>query len=193
MPLPRSASLRLLRHIRKSPGFICPRPRRNEILRRLEVPLTDISISRTTCQWGIPFPQHPEHVMYVWFDALASYLSGIGFPESDQAHFWPADVHLIGKDIVWFHAVLWPCMLMALDLPLPKAVFAHGFVNDHSGVCVWPVSLKGRWWGAGEGLRQALRGGRGVSVWQYRVAVRSGSTAALSSVTPYCCVVLSVQ
>jgi methionyl-tRNA synthetase len=71
--------------------------------------------------------------MYVWFDALTNYLSGVGYPEGDLAHFWPASVHVVGKDITWFHGVIWPCMLMSVGIPLPRTIFAHGFINDEQG------------------------------------------------------------
>jgi methionyl-tRNA synthetase len=96
-------------------------------------------VSRTNFDWGVPVPEHPElksskkHVMYVWFDALSNYVSGTGWPDGERAHFWPANMHLIGKDIIWFHCVIWPCMLMSCGLPLPACVYSHGFVNDKEG------------------------------------------------------------
>mmetsp|Transcript_28568 Transcript_28568/g.44685 ORF Transcript_28568/g.44685 Transcript_28568/m.44685 type:complete len:531 (-) Transcript_28568:1188-2780(-) len=130
---------RLLAHIDANPDFIQPPVRRNEILAKLKEELRDLSVSRTTFDWGVPLPQHPalksekSHVMYVWFDALTNYLSGVDCPDGPNYKFWPADVHLIGKDIIWFHCVIWPCMLMCLEIPLPKSVFAHGFINDKEG------------------------------------------------------------
>ncbi|HKJ83912.1 MAG TPA: methionine--tRNA ligase [Mariprofundaceae bacterium] len=116
---------RLLAHIREHPEFIAPASRRNEVLRFVEGGLRDLSISRTTFSWGVPVPGDPEHVVYVWIDALTNYLTAAGFP--GEMRHWPADVHLIGKDILRFHAVYWPCMLMAAGLPLPKRIFAHGW------------------------------------------------------------------
>lgn len=133
---------RLVQHILENPDFIRPEHHRNSILSRLNSDrLRDLSISRTTFTWGIPVPEgfDERHVMYVWFDALTNYLTGVDgleiMPKNEQSlsKFWPADVHIIGKDIIWFHAVIWPCMLMSAGIPLPRAVFAHGFVNDKEG------------------------------------------------------------
>ena len=135
---------KLVNYINEHPEFIQPEQHRNSILARLNAdPLRDLSISRTTFDWGIPVPEGfaDKHVMYVWFDALSNYLTGInalnangdGHP-NDLDHHWPADVHIIGKDIIWFHTVIWPCILMSAGLALPKTVFAHGFVNDKEGV-----------------------------------------------------------
>lgn len=125
----------LVQYIKDHPDFIFPEEKRNEILERLKVPLFDLSISRTSFNWGIPLPEGYEknHVMYVWFDALTNYLSGIDWPNGELAKFWPADVHLIGKDITWFHAVIWPCMLFSAGIPLPKQIVCHGFVNGPDG------------------------------------------------------------
>ena len=122
----------LLRHIEAHPEFIRPESRRNEILRFVEGGLRDLSISRTSFRWGIPVPGDPDHVLYVWFDALTNYLSALGFQDADSAEerwesHWPADLHLVGKDILRFHAVYWPTFLMAADLPLPRQIFAHGW------------------------------------------------------------------
>lgn len=113
-----------------SSDFIRPETRKNEILRFVEGGLRDLSVSRTSFDWGIKVPDSENHVMYVWVDALTNYLTGLGFPEEsgDFAKFWPADVHLIGKDIVRFHTVYWPAFLMSAGLDLPKQVFGHGFV-----------------------------------------------------------------
>src|SRR3954451_25087521 len=121
---------RLLAHYEANPDFISPETRRNEITSFVRSGLQDLSISRTTFNWGLPVPGDPKHVMYVWVDALNNYLTGCGFPnESDPRwHYWPADVHIIGKDIVRFHTVYWPAFLMSADLPLPKRVFGHGFL-----------------------------------------------------------------
>lgn len=118
---------RLLEHIRTHPDFIAPESRRNEVLRFVERGLNDLSISRTTFSWGVPVPGDESHVVYVWIDALTNYLSAIGYPQQPCPRYWPADVHLIGKDILRFHAVYWPCLLMAAGLPLPKRIFAHGW------------------------------------------------------------------
>ncbi|WP_260922450.1 methionine--tRNA ligase [Novosphingobium sp. 9] len=110
--------------------FIRPESRRNEIVRFVEGGLRDLSVSRTSFDWGVKVPGSDNHVMYVWVDALTNYLTGLGFPEQteDMAKFWPADLHLIGKDIVRFHTVYWPAFLMSAQLPLPKQVFGHGFL-----------------------------------------------------------------
>lgn len=111
------------------PGFIRPESRRNEVLRFVEGGLTDLSVSRTSFDWGVPVPGSPGHVMYVWVDALTNYLTGVGYPDGgDLWRYWPADLHVIGKDIVRFHAVYWPAFLMSAGLPLPREVFGHGFV-----------------------------------------------------------------
>lgn len=113
-----------------NPDFIRPEARRNEVMRFVEGGLSDLSVSRTSFDWGVPVPDSPGHVMYVWVDALTNYLTGAGYPDDAamMARFWPADLHLIGKDITRFHTVYWPAFLMSADLPLPKQVFAHGFV-----------------------------------------------------------------
>lgn len=120
----------LLRHITENPGFIRPESRRNEVLRFIEGGLKDLSVSRTSFDWGVPVPGSPGHVMYVWVDALTTYISALGYPDldSDFGRFWPANVHIIGKDIVRFHTVYWPCFLKSAGLPLPKEVFGHGFL-----------------------------------------------------------------
>lgn len=122
---------RLLGHYEANPDFIQPEGRRNEVVSFVKGGLSDLSISRTSFDWGVPVPDSPGHVMYVWVDALTNYLTGIGYPdvESDSyKRFWPADIHIIGKDIVRFHAVYWPAFLMSANLPLPKKIFGHGFV-----------------------------------------------------------------
>ena len=119
----------LLKHIEENPDFIQPKSRRNEILSFVREGLRDLSISRTSFSWGIPAPGNEKHVIYVWFDALTNYISALGYPEDKDAlfeTFWPA-VHVIGKDILRFHAVYWPTFLLAAGLPLPKTVFAHGW------------------------------------------------------------------
>lgn len=121
---------RLLKLYEDVPDFISPETRRNEIVSFVKSGLEDLSISRTTFDWGLPVPGDPKHVMYVWVDALNNYLTGTGFPDpaDPRAHYWPADVHIIGKDIVRFHTVYWPAFLMSAGLPLPKRVFGHGFL-----------------------------------------------------------------
>lgn len=126
---------RLLKHIEEHPEFIQPESRRNEMINFIKGGLEDLCVSRTTFQWGIPVPFDKGHVVYVWFDALTNYLTAIGFGV-DQGKFeryWPCDVHLVGKDIVRFHTVIWPIILMAADLPLPKRVFGHGWLMLEGG------------------------------------------------------------
>ncbi|MFW6160107.1 MAG: methionine--tRNA ligase, partial [Acidobacteriota bacterium] len=119
----------LLDHYRTHPSFVSPQSRMNEVFSFVEQGLKDLSITRTTVKWGIPVPGDPEHTIYVWFDALHNYLTGIGYDwkESLFKKFWPADIHLIGKDILRFHAIFWPAFLMAAGFPLPKTVFGHGW------------------------------------------------------------------
>lgn len=122
---------RLLAHYDENPDFIGPLQRRNEVASFVRGDLRDLSISRTTFDWGVPVPGNPDHVMYVWVDALTNYLTGTGFPETESESYktyWPADLHVIGKDIARFHAVYWPAFLMSAGLPLPKRVYAHGFL-----------------------------------------------------------------
>ncbi len=120
---------RLLAHIEANPDFIAPVARRNEVLGFLKGELRDLSISRTSFRWGVVVPGDDAHVMYVWLDALTNYLTAIGYPDetTELWKYWPADLHLVGKDILRFHAVIWPTILMAAGLPLPKRVFAHGW------------------------------------------------------------------
>jgi methionyl-tRNA synthetase len=121
---------RLLAHYEANPDFIRPTARRNEVMRFVEGGLTDLSISRTSFDWGVKVPGSDNHVMYVWLDALTNYLTGVGYPDNTDNYkkFWPADIHSIGKDVVRFHAVYWPAFLMSADIPLPKQVFGHGFL-----------------------------------------------------------------
>ena len=123
---------KLLEHYEKHPDFILPRERRNEVVSFVKGGLEDLSVSRTTLDWGIKVPGAPEHVMYVWVDALTNYITGAGFPDenSPRWRYWPADVHVIGKDIVRFHAVYWPAFLMSAGIEVPKRVFAHGFLYN---------------------------------------------------------------
>jgi methionyl-tRNA synthetase len=124
---------KLLAHYEAHPDFILPEAKRNEVISFVKQGLTDLSISRTTIKWGIPLPVEGGHVAYVWFDALIAYLSAVGGPDYAKQGLWPADLHLIGKEIVRFHAIFWPAFLMAAGLPIPTRVFAHGwllFEND---------------------------------------------------------------
>ena len=142
---------RLLAHYAEHPQFIAPEVRRNEVVSFVSGGLRDLSISRTSFDWGVPVPGDPAHVMYVWVDALTNYLTGVGFPDTDSGlyrRFWPADLHMIGKDIIRFHAVYWPAFLMSAGIPLPRRVFAHGFLYNRGekmsksvGNVVDPVSL----------------------------------------------------
>lgn len=149
----------LKEHIEKNPEFIRPESRRNEVLNQIDSEdMQDLSITRTRFDWGVPVPFDDGHVTYVWFDALINYLTGIGYPEDSYSDWWPADVHIIGKDILRFHAVIWPCMLMALDIDLPKRVHAHGWwtlegekISKSKGNAVDPREL------ADEYGRDALR------------------------------------
>ncbi len=126
---------KLIEHIEANPMFIQPKSRRNEVLSKLKMGIEDLCISRnkTKLPWGIDMPNDPGHVVYVWIDALSNYINALGIPAIGDAHdgefaqYWPASIHLIGKDILWFHAVYWPCILMASDLPLPKQIYAHGW------------------------------------------------------------------
>jgi methionyl-tRNA synthetase len=124
----------LLKLYEDNPGFVQPEIRRNEVISFVRSGLKDLSVSRTTFDWGVPLPFAPGHVSYVWVDALINYLTAVGFGSDDPddiaelAYRWPAQVHLVGKDIIRFHAVIWPALLMAVGLPLPEKVFAHGFL-----------------------------------------------------------------
>ncbi len=121
---------KLLDHYAANPQFIRPESRRNEVLRFVEGGLSDLSISRTSFDWGVPAPGSPGHVMYVWLDALTNYITGLGYPDETELfqRYWPADVHLIGKDVVRFHAVYWPAFLMSAGVALPRMVYGHGFL-----------------------------------------------------------------
>ena len=121
---------RVLAYIESHPDFIQPESRRNEVISKLKAGVEDLSISRASLKWGIPLPNDPEHVVYVWIDALSNYITALGYGSGDQTlfdKFWPANVHVIGKDILWFHTVYWPAMLFSLGLELPKRVAAHGW------------------------------------------------------------------
>lgn len=120
----------LLAYYEQNPAFIGPETRKNEVVSFVKGGLKDLSISRTTFSWGIPVPNDEKHVMYVWLDALVNYLSALGYPDTDNQDFktyWPANLHMVGKDIIRFHTVYWPAFLMAAKLPLPDQVFAHGW------------------------------------------------------------------
>jgi len=121
---------RLLALYEMHPEFIGPDSRKNEVVSFVKSGLRDLSVSRTTFDWGVKVPGDPEHVMYVWVDALTNYITGVGFPDEGDAdwHYWPADVHIIGKDIIRFHAVYWPAFLMSAGIPVQKRVYAHGFL-----------------------------------------------------------------
>ncbi|AGB71210.1 MULTISPECIES: methionine--tRNA ligase [Rhizobium] len=142
---------RLLKLYEENPDFIGPAERRNEVISFVKSGLKDLSISRTTFDWGIKVPNDPSHVMYVWVDALTNYITATGYIEdrnNPRAKYWPADLHIIGKDIIRFHAVYWPAFLMSAKLPLPKRVYAHGFLLNKGekmskslGNVVDPVNL----------------------------------------------------
>ena len=142
----------LLKLYAEQPDFLGPETRMNEVASFVRSGLKDLSVSRTTFDWGVPVPDHPGHVMYVWVDALTNYLTVTGFPDAEapNARFWPASLHIIGKDIVRFHAVYWPAFLMSAGLPLPKRVFGHGFflsrgekMSKSLGNVVDPLDLVG--------------------------------------------------
>ena len=127
---------RLVKYYEEHPDFILPISRKNEMLNNFIKPgLEDLCVSRTSFKWGIPVDFDPDHVVYVWIDALSNYITSLGYPESDELmnKYWPADLHLVGKEIVRFHVIIWPCMLMALNLPLPKQVFGHGWLKIDGG------------------------------------------------------------
>jgi methionyl-tRNA synthetase len=146
---------RVLEHIQKHPTFIQPEARRNEVISKLNQGVEDLSISRATLKWGIPMPHDPEHVLYVWIDALSNYITALGYGQADDAlfrKFWPADVHLIGKEIMWFHVVYWPAMLFSLGLEPPRRVYAHG------------------WWTA-EGRKMSKTLGNFIDLERLRIAI----------------------
>jgi methionyl-tRNA synthetase len=121
---------KILDHIQSHPDFIQPESRRNEVVSKLKSRIEDLSVSRATLKWGIPLPNDPNHVLYVWIDALSNYITAPGYSAADDARFrkfWPVNVHLIGKEILWFHTVYWPAVLMGLGVELPRQVFAHGW------------------------------------------------------------------
>jgi len=150
---------RLLQYYQDNPDFIAPDSRRNEVVAFVKGGLRDLSVSRTSFQWGVPVPNDPQHIMYVWVDALTNYISALGYPtpaagtsatssNNNFDTFWPAALHVVGKDILRFHAVYWPAMLMAADLPLPQRLFAHGWwtkdgqkISKSIGNVIDPVDL----------------------------------------------------
>lgn len=147
---------RLLQYYEENPSFIQPESRKNEMINNFIKPgLEDLAVSRTTFDWGIKVPGNPKHVIYVWIDALTNYITALGYGTDDESkyeNYWPADVHLVGKEIVRFHTIYWPIMLMALKLPLPKKVFAHGWLlmkdgkmSKSKGNVVDPVTLIDRY------------------------------------------------
>jgi methionyl-tRNA synthetase len=141
---------KLLEFYEHNPGFIAPESRRNEVVSFVKRGLKDLSVSRTSFKWGIPMKQDPNHIFYVWVDALTNYISALGYPETGGKYerFWPAALHVVGKDILRFHAIYWPAFLMAADLPLPKRLFAHGWwtkdgqkISKSLGNVIDPVDL----------------------------------------------------
>jgi methionyl-tRNA synthetase len=141
---------RLLQFYQDNPNFIEPESRRNEVISFVKGGLLDLSVSRTGFKWGIKVPQNQNHVMYVWLDALVNYISALGYPDETELYrnFWPADLHVVGKDILRFHAVYWPAFLMAADIPLPKKIIAHGWwtnegekISKSLGNTIDPISL----------------------------------------------------
>ena len=145
---------RLLAHYEANPSFITPDKYRNEIVAFVKRGLSDLSISRTTFNWGVPVPGDDKHVMYVWVDALTNYLTGTGFPDdaAERARFWPADAHVIGKDITRFHAIYWPAFLMSAKIALPKQIVVHGFLFNRGekmsksvGNVIDPLALAGHY------------------------------------------------
>ena len=146
---------RLLAYYDAHPDFILPESRRNEVTSFVKGGLNDLSVSRTIFKWGVPVPGDDEHIMYVWLDALTNYITAVGYPETDDgnyAKYWPADLHLVGKDILRFHAVYWPAFLMAAGLELPKRVFAHGWwtnegqkISKSLGNVIDPIELANRY------------------------------------------------
>ena len=141
---------KLLEWYKDQPGCIAPDSRRNEVLSFVEGGLRDLSVSRTSFKWGIPVPGDDKHIMYVWIDALTNYISALGYPDNKEnfEKFWPASLHVVGKDILRFHAVYWPAFLMAADIPLPKRLFSHGWwtkdgekISKSLGNVIDPVEL----------------------------------------------------
>jgi len=146
---------RLLAFYERNPGFIGPPTRRNEVISFVSAGLRDLSISRTSFRWGVPVPDDPDHIMYVWLDALTNYITAVGFPDTESEtyrSFWPVDLHMVGKDILRFHAIYWPAFLMAAGLEPPQRVFAHGWwtnegqkISKSLGNVIDPVALVERY------------------------------------------------
>jgi len=139
---------KITKFFQQNPDFVEPAIRKNEMLNRLKDEVRDLCISRTTFKWGIPVPGDDKHVIFVWVDALTNYLSGAGYPGAEFKKRWPADIHIIGKDILWFHSIIWPSILMSCGLDVPKKVLVHGFVNvggqkmsKSKGVVIDPIAL----------------------------------------------------
>ena len=137
----------ILRHYEENPDFVEPPGRRNEVLSRIKSGLDDVSVSRSTFTWGIPMPGDERHIVWVWFDALINYITALGWPGDREKFdtFWPEAVHLVGKDIIWFHCVIWPCMLLAAGIAPPRKIFAHGWwtidgrkISKSAGTVVYP-------------------------------------------------------
>ncbi len=153
---------KLLELYRKNPDFLSPEFRSKEIINRVKDGLKDVSITRTTVKWAVPFPGDSAHYIYVWVDALTNYISALDWPDGDAfGTFWPADVHLIGKEINWFHSVIWPAMLMSAGIELPKKVFAHGWwtvdgrkMSKSLGNFISPIEMAERY--SVDALRYAL-------------------------------------
>ncbi len=144
----------LLKHIDENPNFILPAYRRNEIRNRIEAGLEDISISRSSLKWGVEVPNNPDHVIYVWFEALMNYITALGAPDDAERmeRYWPANVHLMAKDIIWFHSVIWPAMLLSLGYKPPKTVFAHGWwtingdkISKSKGNVIYPRDITSKY------------------------------------------------
>lgn len=138
----------ILSHLESNEDFIQPKARRTEIINRVKEGLKDLCVSRTSFDWGVPVPMNSGHVIFVWFDALLNYISVLDYPEERFKRYWPADIHLIGKDILWFHSVVWPAILLAADIELPRKILVHGFINlkgqkisKSKGVAIDPVEL----------------------------------------------------
>ena len=174
---------KLLAHYEANPDFIGPDERRNEVVSFVKGGLKDLSVSRTTFDWGVKVPGDERHVMYVWVDALTNYLTATGFPDenAERAHFWPANLHVIGKDIVRFHAVYWPAFLMSAGLPVPGRVYAHGFLFNRGekmsksvGNVIDPFALVGP-------LRPLIR--FAISSCERFPSVRTATTATTPSST----------
>ena len=154
---------KLLEFYKDKPGFLIPKTKLNEVLNRMKDELRDLDITRKTVKWGVPFPFDKEHTVYVWFDALINYISALGWPSSNGgfSKFWPADVHLVGKEIVWFHSAIWPAMLMSAGLDIPKKILVNGFwvvegrkMSKSIGNVVSPVDLSKKY--SADAFRYAL-------------------------------------